>query len=274
MWWTVLWSFVRCQRGIQAVVRPYLHAHCTQHSAGSSCRCYPECSDQHHAPGEQPHTSVSSIGQTVFYNRKVNCQLEEFKENIPQFSSASYLSMEVAFSLAQTLRSHLAYAEIDACPLPSSAVWFGSGQEHRSHCCFSIERAPLVVGRRHRQNAKPSCGSERRSCDGVEHCLKIHNYSCNYRWAVDRSHDLLPLDECSAIESLIWIAQDRLFGQKKKAWLDTKWFLSLFLSLSKRKFIVFLLFCLCILVPIFMFLWGLFCVCLGAWGLFSSGLVF
>lgn len=23
-----------------------------------------------------------------------------------------------------------------------------------------------------------------------------------------------------------------------------------------------------------MFLWGLFCVCLGAWGLFSSGLVF
>lgn len=70
MWWTVLWSFVRCWRGIQAVVRPCLCARCTQHSAGRSCRCYPECSDQRRAPGGRLHTSVSSIGQTAFYNKK------------------------------------------------------------------------------------------------------------------------------------------------------------------------------------------------------------
>lgn len=180
-----------------------------------------------------------ALDRLYFMTKKVNCQLEEFKVNIPQFSSASYLSMEVAFSLAQTLRSHLAYAEIDACSLPSSAVWFGSGQEHRSHCCFSIERAPLVVGHRHRQNAKPSCGSERSSSDGVEHCLKIHNYSCNYRWAMDKSHDLLPLDECSAIESLIWIAQDRLFGQKKSMARYKMIFVSFPFFVKKKIFCIF-----------------------------------
>lgn len=47
-------------------------------------------------------------------------------------------------------------------------------------------------------------------------------------------------------------------------------FCVIFLSLSKRKFIVLLVFSLYDLVSIFMFLWGSFCVWLVAWGLFFS----
>lgn len=128
MWWTVLWSFVRYQRGIQAVVRPCLHAHCTQHSAGSSCRCYPECSDQHHAPGEQPHTSVSSIGQTVFYNKKSKLSAQGIQGKHPTIfiskrpvHGGSILS-GIDPSITPRLRRN-------QCPLPtfiSGVIWFWS----------------------------------------------------------------------------------------------------------------------------------------------------
>lgn len=47
-------------------------------------------------------------------------------------------------------------------------------------------------------------------------------------------------------------------------------FCIIFLSLSKRKFIVLLVFSLYDLVSILMFLWGSFYVWLVAWGLFFS----